>query len=255
MQIRHSDKEKRSSAALNISERETKPSLLSSFTDNRPETLVQRRLKAIAQNSSINKPNQFPLQMVAWDPASTVAAGALSAPLAAAYALAQANPAAKPAQPAWVTARAQAADPWNAVAERAVSDAHAITKWGELNAVAQGHIQASPAGEAGWKTAKSDAHYNLRMGSKQNQWPITAAAKWGAAEAKWADPWTNKDGDLPGVANAGGYAEYYAEPSGVVAVEGFWGRNRIVHDTTGAGTYANNWWATDDHYTTFNRIT
>lgn len=210
--------------------------------DNRPLSLKQRKLQQVMNN------HQRVRQMVKWHSSNTTAAGALPAALNAGYVLASANPTAKPAMPAWVTARVQQENPWDPAAERAISDAKADTAWGNLPLAAHAHIPD----EAAWKQNKSNQDYNNRYAVHQAQWPITAAAKW--LNAKWNDGWNNDSGDLPGISGAAGYVEYYAAPTGVIGVEGFWGRNRILRNT-GLGAYENNWWATDDHYDSFTRIT
>ncbi|MEH2027375.1 eCIS core domain-containing protein [Nostoc sp.] len=200
-----------------------------------------------SQISSLAQPGC--LQMVPWNSANTTAVGGLSSSLNAGYALATASPNARPAVPPWVTNRVAADNPWNDSTERAESDKTALDAWNRLPKSAQDKIPD----EITWKMNRSDKDYNNRMTVHHNQWPITAAAKW--LTASWNAPWNNNDSDLPGLAGAGGYAEYYAEPTGAIAAEGFWGRNRIVRDTTGAGPHANHWWATSDHYNNFTRVT
>ncbi len=69
--------------------------------------------------------------------------------------------------------------------------------------------------------------------------------------AKFGSTFFNDDGSLPGVRGAGGYKEYYAEPSAGACV-GVWGSNRILKQTNDpTGTY---YWATSNHYKTFTYI-
>lgn len=69
--------------------------------------------------------------------------------------------------------------------------------------------------------------------------------------AKWGSTYFNEDGQLPGIRGAGGYREYYAQPTTGPCV-GDWGSNRVlmqVNDPT--DTY---WWVTNDHYHTFTYV-
>jgi len=67
---------------------------------------------------------------------------------------------------------------------------------------------------------------------------------------KWNVVFKNTDGDLPGVAGAGGYREYYAEPSpSDPPSAGFWGQNRILRSLSDGS-----WWATSDHYTNYIKV-
>ena len=69
-------------------------------------------------------------------------------------------------------------------------------------------------------------------------------------ELKWRAAFQNTDGDLPGVAGAGGYDEYYAKPDPADAVAGgFWGQNRVLHAAGGT------WYVTADHYEHYLRVT
>jgi hypothetical protein len=84
----------------------------------------------------------------------------------------------------------------------------------------------------------------------------------------WAKAFTNNEG-LPGTKGAGGYKEYYAEMDQTTSTTSnhkFWGKNRIVHNVSGLTNallladatdvqYANKWYASSDHYTTFTLIT
>lgn len=68
---------------------------------------------------------------------------------------------------------------------------------------------------------------------------------------KWGSTYYNEDGSLPGVKGAGGYQEFYAQPTTGPCV-GIWGSNRILRQTNDpTGTY---YWSTNNHYTTFNYI-
>jgi hypothetical protein len=70
------------------------------------------------------------------------------------------------------------------------------------------------------------------------------------AEYKWGDWFQNSDGNLPGVAGAGGYLEYYAEPNLLHhTAGGFWGANRIL-----AGVVSGKVWVTENHYQNFTRV-
>ena len=79
--------------------------------------------------------------------------------------------------------------------------------------------------------------------------------KLGDGSFKWAETFNNSDGDLPGVAGAGGYHEYYAERDPADTSPGFWGRNRVLHNITTGNPHAGTWFVTNDHYTNFKKIT
>lgn len=69
---------------------------------------------------------------------------------------------------------------------------------------------------------------------------------------KWGRTYNNNDGNLPGVAGAGGYNEYYAQPASDAS--DIFGKNRILRQTNDpdGGTY---WWASKDHYNTIAHVT
>ncbi|WP_445627015.1 eCIS core domain-containing protein [Nostoc sp. DSM 114167] len=209
---------------------------------------TSQRKRAITGNSQISSLAQPGyLQMVPWNAANTTPVGSLSSSLSAGYALATTSPNARPPAPSWVTDRVAEDNPWNEDTERIVSENVALDAWNKLPVNAKARND-----ETTWRNARSEKDYNNRMNVHKNQWSINAQRRW--LTASWNVSWNNNDGDLPGLAGAGGYAEYYAQPTGVIAAEGFWGRNRIVRDTTGAGPHANHWWATSDHYNNFTRI-
>ncbi len=87
--------------------------------------------------------------------------------------------------------------------------------------------------------------------------PDTAGKPYNSKEKKqfkhkWGRPYNNNDGNLPGVAGAGGYNEYYAQPDS--AATEIFGKNRILRQTNDPDgkTY---WWASSDHYTNVAHIT
>lgn len=220
-----------------------------------PSMAAQRKLVESIHASHlpmVQRATSMPIQRVAWTAADTTAAGALAAHLAAGYAAAVASPGAKPAAPAWTANRAQDADPWVHATEQANADAAAAAAWLRIPAAGQTAILNKQT-QAAWEAQKATVLYNAKHASKIAQWPITGTAKWNN-EAKWGTAFGNDQGFLPGVAGAGGYGEYYCEPSGLIAAEGFWGRNRVLHETTGAGPHANAWFATSDHYDNFTKI-
>jgi len=70
---------------------------------------------------------------------------------------------------------------------------------------------------------------------------------------KWSRTFANNAGGLPGVAGAGGYNEYYAQPSAGYTGDDVWGQNRVLRQTNDPdGTF---WWTTADHYTTYKYVT
>jgi len=85
--------------------------------------------------------------------------------------------------------------------------------------------------------------------------PSFNAGHAGQYQARWARRFNNHDGRLPGVRSAGGYNEYYAQPTvGWVPAAGQvpWGSNRVLRQTNDpTGTY---WWVTNDHYNTFTYV-
>jgi hypothetical protein len=138
--------------------------------------------------------------------------GSLSAALQAGLTLAQANPDAAPAEPAWLS------------------------------------VQVKKLDNAG--------NYFLTKQKKhviQPMFPTAYKKQW---RAMWAHGHNNNEGNKPGVAGAGGYKEYYAEPDPDAAT--WWdtdkgtfplGKNRILQQTNSSDGLKY-WWASTDHYTT-----
>jgi len=126
---------------------------------------------------------------------------------------------------------------------------------GQLQAgltLAQAKPGAVPDPLPNWLNAKYD-----RLDTEPNVAIYNAKAR-KQYKHKWARPFANLSGDLPGVIGLGGYLEYYAEPSpsakeNMEATGQRFGTNRILKQTNAVGkTY---WWATADHYDNVSFIT
>ena len=93
-----------------------------------------------------------------------------------------------------------------------------------------------------------------RRKTKKGTTPVYLAKHITLAKKQWGAAHKNLGGLLPGVTGAGGYMEYYAEPSPDAAT--YWetnqkqplGKNRILKQTNVVGTTY--WWASADHYNT-----
>jgi hypothetical protein len=144
----------------------------------------------------------------------------LNAPLRAALTLAQAHPSKAPPLPAWLSTEVK------------------------LDDGAGGFVFRPSPGKRGAGTYPTRPRY-LKEHKEQYQ-------------KQWASPHMNFAGLLPGTRGAGGYLEYYAEPSPNAAQAAYdgqqrFGSNRILQQQNATGSH-DYWWATGDHYASFSFI-
>jgi ribonuclease len=201
--------------------------------------------RAVARIVSPRTPARRSVARVPWTPADTIAAAALSPQLAAALALARANPDALPNLPAYVMPNAEVGMEWTRWRDDEYADFLQKAKpgWDKLPAVAQ-----SKLGNIG---AYSQAAWTKKLPSVRQGFESRVQS-----EFKWNATFNNTNGDLPGTAGAGGYREYYAEPNAGYVSPGYtWGRNRILHKVDAVGGHLDSWWVTDDHYVNFKLVT
>jgi len=220
--------------------------------------VVQQRPAAVAR-----RPFDAVIRRVQWTDANVTLTANLSAELRDGLAQAMANPAALPAGPQWLRNRLIQEDNLDLAAKAAGTSYadNANEAWNRLKPPAQARLV-----EATFKTqnvqkaqATALAGQNTRVKAMMTQ-RLSGTAPDGkvmiAGKFKWAEVFKNKDGDLPGVAGAGGYDEYYAEPDpGDLPADGFWGRNRILHNVTVGSPHSGHWWVTADHYEHYVKVT
>jgi len=214
---------------------------------SRLQRLVGNRTTGQVLSNSLQR---LLIQRTPWA-GETTAAGGLNQQLQQGLALAQANPNALPAKPAWLLVRVQAEITEEFNNNRATYTADIGKKWDDTPGL-QGKFT-----RAAW----IDQRLPLQQDMMLKGAPVRVKQRTGeqpgvpvADQFKWNAVFNNLDGDLPGVKGAGGYGEYYAEPGpGDLIQDGFWGRNRVLHCSQ-AGPHQNSWWATGDHYTTFTKV-
>ncbi len=190
------------------------------------------------------------IQRSPWIDKTTAAAG-LNQQLQQGLALAQGNPNALAAKPAWLLARVQ-----QEITEEFNSDVATYTadigqKWDDTPGL-QGRFTRKA-----WIDQRLPQQKDMMLKGAAVRVKQRTGEQPGVAvddQFKWNAVFNNLDGDLPGVKGAGGYGEYYAEPDpGDPVQAGFWGQNRVLHCTQ-AGPHQDSWWATADHYTTFAKV-